>query len=131
MRITLFILLSLCLTGLVSWSQSVPQNLDVQSFNETMRRTPARIILDVRTAQEVAGGTLPGAVNIDFFAPDFARQVGRLDKTKPVFVYCAVGGRSSKAAHQLQQAGVKTVYNLSGGMQAWQQAGFPTTQKTR
>ena len=131
MRITLFILLSLCLTGLVSWSQSVPQNLDVQSFNETMRRTPARIILDVRTAQEVAGGTLPGAVNIDFFAPDFARQVGRLDKTKSVFVYCAVGGRSSKAAQQLQQAGVKTVYNLSGGMQAWQQAGFPTTKKTR
>ena len=131
MRITLFILLSLCLTGLVSWSQSVPQNLDVQSFNETMRRTPAKTILDVRTAQEVAGGTLPGAVNIDFFAPDFARQVGRLDKTKSVFVYCAVGGRSSKAAQQLQQAGVKTVYNLSGGMQAWQQAGFPTTQKTR
>lgn len=131
MRITLFILLSLCLTGSFGWSQSVPQNLDVQSFNETMRRTPARIILDVRTAQEVAGGTLPGAVNIDFFAPDFARQVGRLDKTKPVFVYCAVGGRSSKAAQQLQQAGVKTVYNLSGGMQAWQQAGFPTTKKTR
>ncbi len=131
MRITLFVLLSLCLTGLVRWSQSVPQNLDVQSFNETMRRIPARIILDVRTAQEVAGGTLPGAVNIDFFAPDFARQVGRLDKTKSVFVYCAVGGRSSKAAQQLQQAGVKTVYNLSGGMQAWQQAGFPITKKTR
>ena len=123
MRITLFVLLSLCLTGSVGWSQSVPQTLDARSFNETMCRTPARTILDVRTAQEVAGGTLPGAVNIDFFAPDFDRQVGRLDKTKPVFVYCAVGGRSSKAAQQLQQAGVKTVYNLSGGMQAWQQAG--------
>ena len=131
MKITLFILLSLCLTGLVGWSQSVPQNLDVQSFNETMRRTPARTVLDVRTAQEVAGGTLPGAVNIDFFAPDFARQLGRLDKTKPVFVYCAVGGRSSKATQQLQHAGLKTVYNLSGGMQAWQQAGYPTTKKTR
>ncbi len=131
MRITLFVLLSLCLTGSVGWSQSVPQNLDVRSFNETMRRTPARTILDVRTAQEVAGGTLPGAVNIDFFAPDFTKQLGRLDTTKPVFVYCAVGGRSSKAAQQLQQAGFKTVYNLSGGMQAWQQAGYPTTKKTR
>ena len=131
MKTTFFILLSLCLTGSVGWSQSVPQNLDVQSFNETMRRTPAKTILDVRTAQEVVGGTLPGAVNIDFFAPDFARQLGRLDKTKPVFVYCAVGGRSSKAAQQLQQAGFKTVYNLSGGMQAWQQAGYSTTKKTR
>ena len=131
MRITLFILLSLCLTGSVGWSQLVPQNLNVRSFNETMRQTPARTVLDVRTAQEVAGGTLPGAVNIDFFAPDFTKQLGRLDKTKPVFVYCAVGGRSSKAAQQLQQAGFKTVYNLSGGMQAWQQAGFPTTKKIR
>ena len=131
MKITLFVLLSLCLTGSVVWSQSVPQNLDVRSFNETIRRTPARTILDVRTAQEVAGGTLPGAVNIDFFAPDFTKQSGRLDKTKPVFVYCAVGGRSSKAAQQLQQAGFKTVYNLSGGMQAWQQAGYPTIKNTR
>ena len=131
MKTALFILLSLCLTGSVGWSQSVPQNLNVQSFNETMRRTPVRTVLDVRTAQEVTGGTLPGAVNIDFFAPDFAGQSGRLDKTKPVFVYCAVGGRSSKAAQQLQQAGFKTIYNLLDGMQAWQQAGYPTTKKTR
>ena len=131
MRISLFVLSSLILSGLVSWSQSVPQNLDVRSFNETIRRTPARTVLDVRTAQEVAGGTLPGAVNIDFFAPDFTKQLARLDKTKPVFVYCAVGGRSGKATQQLQQAGFKTIYNLSGGMQAWQQAGYPTTKKTR
>jgi phage shock protein E len=131
MKITLFVLLSLIVTGSVGWSQSVPQNLDVQSFNEKMRRTPTKTILDVRTAQEVASGTLPGAVNIDFFAPDFTKQLGRLDKTKPVFVYCAVGGRSGKATQQLQQAGFKTVYNLTGGMQAWQQAGYPTTKKTR
>ena len=131
MKITLFILLSLFLTGSVGWSQSVPQNLDATSFNEKMRQTPAKTVLDVRTAQEIAGGTLPGAVNIDFFAPDFTKQLGRLDKTKPVFVYCAVGGRSGKATQQLQQAGFKAVYNLSGGMQAWQQAGYPTTKKTR
>ena len=131
MKITLFVLLSLILSGSSVWSQSVSQNLDVWSFNETIRQTPARTVLDVRTAQEVAGGTLPGAVNIDFFAPDFTKQLGRLDTTKPVFVYCAVGGRSSKAAQQLQQAGFKTIYNLTGGMQAWQQAGYPTTQKTR
>lgn len=131
MKIILFALLNLLLSGSVGWSQSAPQNLDVRSFNETMRRTPAKTVLDVRTAQEVAGGTLPGAVNIDYFASDFTNQLGRLDKTKPVFVYCAVGGRSGKATQQLQQAGFKTIYNLSGGMQAWQQAGYPTTKKTR
>lgn len=131
MKIAILFPLSLFLTSSFSWCQSVPQNLDPQSFNEKMRQTPARTVLDVRTAQEVTTGTLPGAVNIDFFAPDFTKQLGRLDRTKPVFVYCAVGGRSGKATQRLQQAGFKTVYNLSGGMQAWQQAGYLTTKKMR
>ncbi len=117
------------LTATTGWSQSVPANLTVQAFNEKLRQTPAKTILDVRTAQEVAGGTLPGALNIDFFAPDFASQLARLDKAKPVFVYCAVGGRSAKATQQLQQLGFKTVYNLTGGMQAWQQANYPVVKK--
>ena len=130
MKTALFVLLSLTLMVPVGWCQSVPQNLDARAFNDKMRQTPTKTVLDVRTAQELVGGTLPGAVNIDFFAPNFTSQLARLDKTKPVFVYCAVGGRSGKATQQLQQAGFKTVYNLSGGTQAWQQAGYSTVKKT-
>lgn len=126
-----FVLTTLLLTATISWSQSVPTNLTVRAFNEKLQQTPAKTILDVRTAQEVAGGTLHGALNIDFFASDFASQLARLDKTKPVFVYCAVGGRSVKATQQLQQLGYKAVYNLSGGMQAWQQANYPVEKKKR
>lgn len=129
MKTTFFVLVYLILMGSTGWGQSSTPNLTAPAFNEKLRQTPVKTVLDVRTAQEVAGGMLPGAINIDFFAPDFTSQLVRLDKTRPVFVYCAVGGRSGKAIQQLQQAGFKTVHNLSGGMQAWQQAGFATVKK--
>jgi phage shock protein E len=43
----------------------------------------------------------------------FEQNLSALDKSKPVFVYCAVGGRSSKAAQVLNKNGFK-VYNLTG-----------------
>ncbi|WP_020604919.1 rhodanese-like domain-containing protein [Spirosoma spitsbergense] len=129
MKSTLFVLTNFILMASVGWGQSTPSNLTVQTFSDKLRQTPFKTVLDVRTAPEVVDGMLPGAINIDFFTPDFTSQLGRLDKTRPVFVYCAVGGRSGKAARQLQQAGFKTVYNLAGGMQAWQQAGYVTVKK--
>jgi rhodanese-related sulfurtransferase len=50
--------------------------------------------------------------------------VKTLDKTKPVYTYCHVGGRSSAAAKWLTEKGF-TVYNLVGGITAWQKAGRP------
>jgi thioredoxin len=42
-----------------------------------------------------------------------------LDKSKPVLVYCASGGRSSKAAQWLAQNGFTTIENLKGGFTQW------------
>jgi phage shock protein E len=85
---------------------------------------PNIIILDVRTPQEVAQGYIEGAVNIDWNSPDFAAQVDKLDKTKEVYVYCAVGGRSSQAKAVMLKKGFKEVHNLLGGIGAWQKSGF-------
>ena len=52
---------------------------------------------------------------MNFNDADFKQQVEKLNKNKPVFVYCAAGGRSGKAAPLLQAAGFKYVYNLIGG----------------
>ncbi|MBL7942534.1 MAG: rhodanese-like domain-containing protein [Flavobacteriales bacterium] len=82
-------------------------------------------ILDVRTPQEFAAGHIKGAVNIDWYQSDFATKVASLDKTKPVLVYCAVGGRSSKAKTKLNALGFKEVHNMTGGMDAWNEAKYP------
>ncbi len=128
-RLTYSLFLTL-LTVLTTVGQTpVAQALNVAQFNEKMQQTAAKTVLDVRTDQETAAGVLPGAITLDFFRPDFKQQLAQLDKAKPVFVYCAIGGRSGKAMQQLQEAGFKTVYNLAGGMQAWQKAGLPIAKK--
>jgi len=60
--------------------------------------------------------------------PDqFRERVQSLDKQKPVYVYCLVGGRSSAAAQWLREQGF-TVYNLQGGINAWKKANKPVEQ---
>jgi rhodanese-related sulfurtransferase len=71
---------------------------------------------------EVAQGKINGSMNIDYFSPTFvATATKKLDKTKPVLVYCAAGGRSASAAKDLKKAGFKKVYDLEGGYDAWKE----------
>ena len=77
-------------------------------------------LLDVRTPQEYQQGYIKGAVLINFFDPDFVTKVStRFDKNKPLYIYCAVGGRSNKAARKLIAVGFDSVYDLKGGFTKW------------
>lgn len=96
-------------------------------FSKQMKE-PKAIILDVRTAGEVAQGKIGGSVNVDWNSPSFKGQVSKLDKNAPVYVYCAVGGRSSSAKKALTQMGFKEVHNLLGGIEAWKKAGLPVVK---
>lgn len=80
------------------------------------------MLVDVRTPEEYGAGHLEGAVNIDWFDPDFAAQWDGVDRDRPVYVYCKLGGRSAKAAAVLDSLGFKRVVNLSGGYDAYLQA---------
>ncbi len=84
------------------------------------------IILDVRTPGETAQGMIPGAIEIDFNGGNFEKEIEGLDKNKPVYIYCASGGRSKKAQGLMSKAGFKETYNLLGGFGAWSRAGLPT-----
>ncbi|MGV3502621.1 MAG: rhodanese-like domain-containing protein [Adhaeribacter sp.] len=91
-----------------------------------LQKQPGILILDVRTPGEFAGGHLAQARNLDFNSAGFENQLAALDKTKPYLVYCAVGGRSSKAASLMQQMGFQRIYNVSEGFPALKSAGIPT-----
>lgn len=76
-------------------------------------------LIDVRTAKEFNGGKIDGATNIDFFGENFEAELNGLDKSKKTLVYCAVGGRSGKAAGVMKKLGFKEVYDLKGGYGNW------------
>jgi rhodanese-related sulfurtransferase len=91
--------------------------LSQASFKASFEGKEGLQIVDVRTPREIAGGKIGAAKELDYLGADFASNIESLglDKTKPVVVYCAVGGRSSKAAQIFLAQGFTTVYNLQGG----------------
>lgn len=107
--------------------------LNAKMFKEKLSSEANAVLLDVRTPGEVAEGIIPGAVIIDFNAPDFTAKISALDKEKTYFVYCKVGGRSGKTIDQMKETGFKKLYHLEGGYTAWVENGFetvkPKTQK--
>ena len=81
-------------------------------------------IVDVRTLKEYQSGYIENALHIDFYGEDFQKSILKLDKDKPIAVYCAVGGRSSSTAQLLRNQGFKKVYDLKGGLFAWSRKGY-------
>jgi rhodanese-related sulfurtransferase len=82
-------------------------------------------LIDVRTIGEYKAGHLSKSVLIDYYKPDFKAQLQKLDKNKPIAVYCAIGGRSNEALQILKRLGFREAYDLSGGIQSWQENKLP------
>jgi len=76
------------------------------------------MLLDVRQAFEYQEAHLPGATLIPL--PTLPDRVGSFDSGKPTIVYCRSGGRSRTAAQFLAHQGFRHVFNLVGGIQAWE-----------
>lgn len=85
-------------------------------------------VLDVRTPGEWSTGYVPTATLANWNDPQFESIVNKLNKRKPVVVYCAVGGRSAKASARLTELGFTKVMDLTGGITAWKNAKLPVVQ---
>lgn len=88
-------------------------------------------VLDVREADEFAGGHLPDARNIP--GSKLAERISEIEKykDKPVIVCCATGMRSNKACAELKKQGFSRINNLAGGVDAWVGAGYPIKKGSR
>ena len=125
-RILAFVLTLLGMGASTACSQQAINNTDVEGFARLINDSQVQL-LDVRTAEEFAEGHLADALNIDVKQSSFlADATGRLDKKRPVAVYCRSGRRSANAATMLTEQGYEVV-NLSGGIMAWKAAGRPVT----
>lgn len=93
--------------------------LSVNEFEQALKNTANAQLVDVRTPEEVAQGSISGAINYDFYSDDFKAKMKSLDPSKPTFIYCKSGGRSGKTAKMLNTLEFKEVYDLKGGYTAW------------
>jgi rhodanese-related sulfurtransferase len=87
------------------------------------------VVLDVRENNEYHNGHILNSIHIP--QGNLASRITELEKykTKPIIVGCRSGNRSGHACALLKKQGFETVYNLKGGVMAWQSANLPLTRK--
>src|SRR5260221_1471245 len=92
---------------------------------ERIRTGKKSVVIDLRTPAEYAVGHIPGAVNIDSNNRNFAETVAALDKGHTYLVHGTGLSNSTNALERIAKLKVTNVYNLEGGIKAWQEAGKP------
>ena len=107
-------------TLLLACTASAQTKLDADAFEKMLKELGAQAqLIDVRTPEEFVLDRLEGAQNYNFRDSDFKDRLKALDKSKPILLYCAAGGRSLKTIELLTKYGFKNVYELEGGIHAW------------
>jgi rhodanese-related sulfurtransferase len=86
-------------------------------------------LIDVRTPEEFAQGTIKGAKNLNWEDKTFKEAAAKLPKYMPVFIFCQGGFRSGEAAAWFLKQEFSSVIVLENGYDAWVGAGLPTTEK--
>lgn len=92
--------------------------ISVADMEEALKADDVQLI-DVRSKAEFTNGHIKNAKNIVYQGENWDQQVASLDKNKPVYVYCAKGGRSAKCASLLEEAGFTKIFDLDGGVTKW------------
>src|ERR1041385_129030 len=104
---------------------TVVKNVSPDEAERALKERKDVVVLDVRTPEEFKAGHIAGAKNIDFNAPDFAKQISALDKNKTYLVHCAGGGRSSRSLAAFKEQKFSSILHLDKGFKAWEAAGKP------
>lgn len=113
---------------LITSCNSIAQTstIAVDEFEKGITKADIQL-LDVRTAEEYNSGHLQNALQANCNnETEFQGRVKSLDKTKPIYIYCLSGGRSTNAMQWLYSNGFSVVYNMKGGINAWKQANKKT-----
>lgn len=76
-------------------------------------------LVDVRTPEEIENGFIESAIFINYFNDNFLNEANnKIDKSKPVYLYCRSGNRSRKALELLKDKGFNVI-NVLGGYNQW------------
>lgn len=109
--------------------QETIRNVSVTEFRKAMDSLKDEVVIDLRTPDEIKGGKIAGAVEIDYFGANFEPALKGLDKNKVYLLYCASGGRSGETAQLMNKMGFKNLYNMEGGFREWVKQKMPVSKK--
>jgi len=129
-KILYFAVLVLSLSFCISCKEGVAQEeetIEMVTPDEAEKLSKMKDVklLDVRTKEEFNEGHIANAQNL-VYDENFSEKIGKLDKEKPVIVYCKSGGRSEKCAQILKDSGFVKVYDIKGGITEWKFEGKKT-----
>ncbi|WNW01465.1 rhodanese-like domain-containing protein [Tenacibaculum sp. HL-MS23] len=96
------------------------KDISINDLQVVLKNNENVQLVDVRTPEEWVEGTIKNAIEINVTGSDFEKKaLAKLDKTKPVYIYCRSGGRSKIASELLLKKGFQP-YNVLGGYKAWE-----------
>ena len=87
------------------------------------------LVIDVREDKEIKGGIIKGARHVTLGQLKTRMSEFNKSKNSPVLIYCRSGSRSGHACQMFTKEGFENVYNLSGGILAWEAANLPVTKR--
>jgi rhodanese-related sulfurtransferase len=100
----------------------VIREIDSFELQQLLASDDAPILLDIRGANELMSGTLPGYQHMPMHI--LPLRIAEFPKDRDIVLYCHSGARSSMACNFLMQQGYSNVINLRGGIVAWAQNGL-------
>jgi rhodanese-related sulfurtransferase len=99
-------------------------SVDVAEADRRLREDAARpVLVDVREPNEFVAVRVPGAMLLP--TSSFAARIAELPVDRPLLVMCRTGIRSAAVTGYLARTGRAGVFNVTGGMDAWERAGLP------
>lgn len=122
--VALGVILFLLAAGPISQQMHGIKNANVAQTVQLLNRENA-VVVDVCEPKEFSAGHVPNAINLPLGSlKDRLREIEK-HKNRPIVVSCRSGNRSLKGAVLLRKHGFPTVYNLAGGLLAWERDNLP------
>ncbi len=118
-KIVLMILVAFMVFSCQSQNDTRIRVVPKAEFKEAVVKQNIQLV-DVRTPDEFAEGFIKGAKNINVYDAGFETEIQKLDKTKPVYIYCRSGARSKTAAQKMVVLGFTQIIDLEGGYMNWE-----------
>jgi rhodanese-related sulfurtransferase len=90
------------------------QSISTTDLKARINKGESITIIDVREAEEVAEGMIPGAIHIPL--GDLPLRYTEIQQNDDIILVCRSGKRSQKAYEYLETQGYKNLFNMDGGM---------------